>query len=36
MTQIVETGYTVALVAVSLGIVGFAVMVIAKLYKGQA
>ncbi len=36
MTQIVETGYTIALVAVSLGIAGFAAAVVAKLFKGQA
>lgn len=36
MTQIVETGYTIALVAVSVGIVAFAGMVVMKLYKGQA
>ena len=36
MTQIVETGYTVALVVVSVGIVAFAGMVVAKLYKGQS
>ena len=36
MTSIVETGYTIALVCVSLGIAAFAVTVVAKLYKGQA
>jgi len=36
MTQIVETGYTVALVCVSVGIVAFGAMVVARLFKGQA
>ena len=36
MTHIVETGYTVALICVSVGITAFAVMVVAKLFKGQA
>lgn len=36
MTQIVETAYTVALVAVSIGIVWFAGYVVYKLYKGQS
>lgn len=36
MTQIVESGYTVALVLVSVGIVAFGAMVVLKLYKGQA
>lgn len=36
MTQIVETGYTIALIAVSIGITAFAATVVAKLFKGQA
>ena len=36
MTQIVETGYTVALVCVSVGIIAFSALVVAKLYKGQS
>lgn len=36
MNQIVETAYTVALVAVSIGITWFAGYVVYKLYKGQA
>lgn len=36
MTHIVETGYTIALIAVSIGIVAFGVMVVLRLYKGQA
>lgn len=36
MTQIVETGYTIALVCVSVGIFAFAAMVVLKLFKGQA
>ena len=36
VTQIVETGYTVALVAVSIGITWFAGYVVYKLFKGQS
>lgn len=36
MTQIVENGYTVALICVSIGISAFAAMVVMKLFKGQA
>ncbi len=36
MTQIVETGYTIALVCVSIGIFAFAATVVLKLYKGQS
>ena len=36
MTQIVETGYTIALIAVSIGIMAFAATVVTKLFKGQA
>ncbi len=36
MTSIVETGYMIALVCVSIGIAAFAVTVVSKLFKGQA
>ena len=36
MTQIVEAGYLIALVIVSIGIMAFGGMVVVKLYKGQA
>lgn len=36
MNQIVELGYEIALVAVSVGILWFAVRVVLNLYKGQA
>jgi hypothetical protein len=36
MTHIVETGYTVALVCVSIGIFAFAATVVLKLFKGQS
>lgn len=36
MNQIVETGFEIALVGVSIGIMWFAVRVVLNLYKGQA